>query len=136
MVNNEVSPPATNKVRDPWPRYLLIALVIEKIIQHVTVTLALHLNWYQIISTVAVNPAILMVLGAVVAVLFMVCLWGLLTYQKWALNLVIGLSLFDIVGEFFAQGTLFIAINVSFLVAILLLCVALSIRRKEMKGPA
>jgi hypothetical protein len=111
----------------------MIALVFEKIIQHIFVTLAFYFNWGQIGSTVAVNPSILMILGAVVAVFFVISLWGLITQRKWAINLVIALALFDIFGEFVAQGTIMITINVSFLVATSLLILALVYHRQEVK---
>jgi hypothetical protein len=82
-------------------------------------------NWGDIRSTVAVSPNVLIVLGAIVAVLFSLSLWGIATHRRWALNLVIVLAIFDIIGEFVAQGTLSIVVTVSFLVAILLLMLAL-----------
>jgi hypothetical protein len=110
--------------------YILIILVVEKIVQHVSVTTALYFNWFAIRETVAVNPDVLMVLGAIVAVLFGLSLWGAATHQKWAYNLIIGLALFDIVGEFFAQGRTCIVVNVSFLVATSLLILTLLYRQK------
>jgi hypothetical protein len=50
--------------------------------------------------------------------------------KTWAVNLVITLALFDILGEFVAQGQVCILINVSFVVATLLLILALSYRRR------
>jgi hypothetical protein len=113
-----------------WVYYLLILLVIEKIIQHVFVTLAFYFNWGDIASTVAVSPTILMILGALAAVLFALSLWGMIRKKTWAVNLVIALALFDILGEFVAQGQVCILINVSFIVATLLLVLALSYRRR------
>jgi hypothetical protein len=104
--------------------YLIILLVVEKIIQHVVVTLAFYSNWKDIASTVAVSPTFLMVAGAIVAVLFVIALWGMLTKRAWALKLIIGLALFDMVGEFVAQGVVCIVLNVSFTVATLLLILA------------
>jgi hypothetical protein len=112
-----------------WVYYLLILLVIEKIIQHVFVTLAFYFNWADIASRVAVSPTILMILGALVAVLFALSLWGMIIKRTWAVNLVIALALFDILGEFVAQGQVCILTNVSFIVATLLLILALSYRR-------
>jgi hypothetical protein len=116
-----------------WVKYALLILIVEKIVQHVVVTLALYFNWRDTSSTVAVNPAILMVAGAAVAILFALCLWGMLSRKTWALSLLIGLAIFDILGEFIAQGTLAIAINVSFLVAIALLVLAIVCSRGERK---
>ena len=47
-----------------------MALVIEKILQHTIVSVAFYSNWGDIRSTVAVDPGLLMVLGALVALLF------------------------------------------------------------------
>lgn len=56
----------TAKTRNTvWVKYLLIALIVEKSIQHIFVTLAFYFNWGNIGSTVAVSPRILMILGAV-----------------------------------------------------------------------
>ncbi len=114
-----------------WFRYILIAAVFEKVIQHSVVTLAFFFNWGDIGSTVAVSPSVLLPLGAVAAGLFMLSLWGIMKHQHWALNLLIALAVFDIVGEFVAQGTLSIVVTVSFLVAILLFMLALVNRRHE-----
>ncbi len=115
--------------RGSWLRWILVLLVIEKIIQHIVVTAAFFFDWKDIASTVAVDPTLLMILGALVALLFVVALWALLGRRSWATGLVIGLGLFDILGEFVAQGTLIITITVSFLVAIMLLILALLYRR-------
>jgi hypothetical protein len=82
-------------------------------------------------STVAVPPNILMILGAMVTVLFILCLWAITTQKKWSNDLLIGLALFDIVGEFIARGRLDIAINISILVAFSLLILALFYRKQE-----
>ncbi len=111
--------------------YLLVALVAEKLIQHIFVTAAFYFNWGDIAATVVVAPDVLMVLGAVIAVLFCVALWGLIKKRSWTIDLVIALALFDIVGEFVAQGRIDIAIPVSFIVAVLLLVAALVYRRKS-----
>lgn len=108
----------------PWLRYGLIALLAEKVVQHVFVTLAFWFNWQDIAATVVVSPTALTVLGALAAVLFALALWGALHDKKWASLLAGGIALFDIVGEFVAQGTLAIELNVSFLVASLLLVLA------------
>jgi len=128
---------AATRPKSTWVRHaliVLIVLIIEKIIQHIVVTLAFFFNWKNTASTVAVSPSLLMVLGAIVALLFMLSLWGMITRRKWAVNLVIGLALFDIVGEFVAQGTLYIVITVSILVATILLVVGLMYRRREAKA--
>jgi uncharacterized membrane protein len=125
---------AAGQPKADWVKYALIALIIEKIIQHIVVTLAFFTNWRDIASTVAVSPSALMILGAIVALLFMLSLWGMITQKKWAVNLVMGLALFDIVGEFVAQGTLFIVVTVSILVATILLILGLIRRRQQGKA--
>jgi hypothetical protein len=132
MVNKEGPRPRAGNPKIDWAGIILIVLICEKIIQHIAVTLAFYFNWKSIISTVKVDPAILMILGAIIAVLFMLSLWGMITQKKWALNLVLGLAVFDMVGEFVAQGRIDIVINVSFLVATLLLLLALQIRQKKL----
>ena len=117
-------------MKSNWVRHLLILLIIEKIIQHIFVTLAFYFNWADLISTVVVSPTILMILGALIAVLFMLSFWGMMRKQLWSIPLVIFLALFDIIGEFVAQGKFGIRITVSFIVAILLLILALMYRRR------
>jgi hypothetical protein len=112
---------------------LLIALIFEKIIQHIFVTSAFYFNWANIGSTVAVSPRILMILGVPLAVLFMLSLWGIITQQKWTTTLIIALAIFDMIGEFVAQGKISIMINVSFIVATILLILSLFYRQQEMK---
>jgi hypothetical protein len=116
--------------RATWVKRLLQVLVIEKIIQHFVVTLAFYFNWDKIGATVVVNPTVLMVLGGIVALLFIVSLWGMVTDQPWAMNLVVALALFDFLGEFIAQGRIDILITVSFLVAILILVLSFLYRRQ------
>lgn len=117
-------------MKTSWHYYAILVLTVEKIIQHIVVTLAFYFNWADIASTVAVSPTLLMVAGAFVAILFILSLWGLLKKQTWAINLVVFLALFDIVGEFIAQGKIGIVITVSFLVASFLLVLALIYRRQ------
>jgi hypothetical protein len=123
-------PERIKKRKSGWIRYILLALIAEKIIQHIFVTMAFYLNWGGIDSTVAVNPDVLMILGAGVATLFILSLWGMITRKKWAINLIIALALIDIIGEFIAQGKIGIDMNVSFLVATALLILALIYRRE------
>jgi hypothetical protein len=113
-----------------WTYYLLIALVIEKVIQHGFVTLAFYFNWKDIASTVVVSPESLMILGALIGILFVVSLWGMVRKQASAITLAAALAVFDIVGEFVAQGRLDIMITVSFLVAVVLLILAWRYYRK------
>jgi hypothetical protein len=87
-----------------WVYYGLVLLTVEKIFQHIFVTLAFYYNWRDIASTVVVSPKLLMVSGAIVAALFVCSLWGLLKKQRWAIKLLTALAIFDLVGEFVAQG--------------------------------
>ena len=89
-------------MKNNWIYFMLIVLVVEKVIQHIVVTLAFYFNWGEIASTVVVSPAVLMVLGAVVAVLFAIALWSLIAKRAWSIQLVVALALFDTVGEFVA----------------------------------
>ena len=117
------------KASRSWVRYALIGLIVEKIVQHLAVSLAFYFNWSAIGATVAVSPRLLLLLGIVVAAAFALSLWGLLTDRKWAVDLVIALAWFDLIGEFVVQGTIRITITVSFLAAIALLILALLYRR-------
>ena len=115
-------------MKSNWVYYGLILLAAEKVVQHVVVTLAFYFNWEDIASTVVISPMLLMVSGAIVAILFVISLWGLVRKQAWVINLLIALAVFDLVGEFAAQGRLDIKITVSFLVASFLLILALIYR--------
>ncbi len=132
MNGETVVQPPLRSPKTAWLRLALIFLVSEKIIQHLFVTTAFYFNWGEIASTVVVNSDILMILGAVVAILFVISLWGLITQRKWTINLVLGLALFDVIGEFIAQGRIAIAITVSFVVATILLILTLLYRRQMM----
>jgi hypothetical protein len=134
MENNKDTDNTPEKTESNLARYLLILLIIEKFIQHILVTIAFYINFENIGSTVAVNPKILMILGAMVAGFYILSLWGIITQQKWAINLIIALALFDIIGEFAAQGKIGIMINVSFIVAIILLILSLIYRRQQKRN--
>jgi len=101
--------------------YLLIFLVIEKIVQHTLVSLAFLDDIGGVRSTVAVDYRALMISGAVLAILFAVALPAMIQKKRWSLYLVVLLAAADIIGEFIAQGTVFVAINISQIVAIVLL---------------
>lgn len=116
-------------MRAIWIKYALIVLVLEKIVQHIFVTIAFALNWGNIRSTVAIDPDLLMVLGAVAAALFLLALYGMIAVRKWTVSLLLGLAVFDLLGEFAAQGKIAIVITVSFLVALILLVLTLFYRR-------
>ena len=101
--------------------YSLIVLVVEKIVQHTFVSLAFLYDIGGVRSTVAVDYRALMISGAVIAILFVVALPALIQKKRWSLYLVALLAASDIIGEFIAQGTVFVAINVSLVVAVILL---------------
>ena len=101
--------------------YLLIVLVMEKIVQHAFVSLAFLYDIGGVRSTVAVDYRALMISGAVLAILFAVGLLSLIQKKRWSLYLVTLLAVSDIIGEFIAQGTIFISITISIIVAIILL---------------
>ncbi len=121
---------AERMARHDLLRIALIAVICEKIMQHIAVTVSFWIDAGGIRSTVAVDPDLLMDLGALAAVLFILSLWGLLTRKWWTSDLLIFLSLFDIVGEFVAQGKIAISVTLSFLVAVLLLILTLMYRRQ------
>lgn len=112
--------PATSR----WRTWLLRALLAEKVVQHAFITWAFASDRFGIREDVAVDYRWLMVLGAGVGILFGVALAGHLAGRGWALWLALGLAVFDIVGEFVAQGGLSIVLNVSFIVAIIVLLIA------------
>ena len=101
--------------------YLLIVLVVEKIVQHTFVSLAFLYDIGSVRSTVAVDYRALMISGAVLAILFAIALPALIQKKRWSLYLVALLAASDIIGEFIAQGTIFVTINISLIVAIILL---------------
>lgn len=120
----------TRNAKRNWLWYALLILTIEKTIQHIFVTLAFWTDLDGIRSKVVVSPYLLMIAGATVAVLFVIVLWGLVTERIWSLNLLLGLALFDIFGEFIAQGRLDIEIPLSFIVALAIFVLTLVYKRK------
>jgi hypothetical protein len=115
-------------MKSNWVYYGLVLLAVEKIVQHIFVTLAFYFNWNDIGSTVVVAPRFLMIAGAIVSLLFVLSLWGLLKKRAWAINLLTALALFDLLGEFVAQGRFVISMTISFLMAALLLILSLIYR--------
>ena len=65
-----------------WIWYVLVILIIEKIIQHVFVTFAFYSDFAGIRSSVAVEADLLMISGAMVAILFMLSLWGMISRKE------------------------------------------------------
>lgn len=104
--------------------YLLIILLLEKMVQHVIVSLSLLYDIGGIRSTLVVDYKALLVSGAVAAILFAVALSASVQKKHWGLYVVALLAVFDIIGEFIAQGTVLVTINISIVVAtiLLLLC--------------
>lgn len=130
-MHDEVQPrPAVHPSKAARLRAVLILIVLEKIVQHFFVSVAFYFDVQGLQSTVVVDPQVLMITGLMVAVLFGLALWGLILNHPRAIDLIIALALFDIFGEFVAQGRVDVAITVSFIVAIALLAVALMFRRQ------
>lgn len=115
-------------------RIALIAVISEKIYEHAGEALAFALNLGRVRSDVTTDPNVLMISEAVVGVLFILALWGVLRNLRWTPSLLIGLALFDIFGDF-ASGAAG-GFSLSFLVASLLLILALSYRRLLMAPKA
>jgi uncharacterized membrane protein (UPF0136 family) len=115
--------------------YLLIILLLEKIVQHVIVSLSLLYDIGGIRSTVAVDYEVLLVSGAVAAILFAVALSASVQKKRWGLYLLAFLAVFDVIGEFIAQGTVLVTINISIVVAIILLLLCyLELRARNENG--
>jgi hypothetical protein len=110
-------------------RILLALLISEKAIQHVAVTVALIVDLRGIRATLALDYRFFLVAGAFEALLFVCAGWGVLRTKSWAWWLLLVLALMDIVGEFVAQGTLMITVNVSIVVATVLLAASLFYRQ-------
>lgn len=105
--------------------YLLIILSIEKFIQHSFVTYAFFVDLGGIRNSVAVDYRFLLVSGFIVGLLFLINIPFLYQRSRFSFILLYALALFDFIGEFVAQGTLFIDITVSFVVATVILIILL-----------
>lgn len=127
---------ASSRIGGPWLLVVMLLLIVEKVIQHVAVTAAFILDIGGIRASVALDYRLFLVVGGVSAVLFALSGWALVRRKPWAVGLVVALALVDIFGEFVAQGTLMITLNVSFLVALTLLVLALLARRNARSGGA
>jgi hypothetical protein len=115
--------------------FLLLMLSLEKTVQHVFVSMALLYDFGSIRSTVAVDYRALAVSGAIIAVLFVVSFFAVLLKKGWAVYLLAAIAAFDVIGEFVAQGTFTISVNVSILVAaILLILCSLQLRNIKKAG--
>ncbi|MGE3961041.1 MAG: hypothetical protein AB7F65_05105 [Dehalococcoidia bacterium] len=114
--------------------WLLVAITIEKAVQHAFITWAFAFDRFELREQVVPPWPILLVTGGIVGVLFLVALAGLLRWAPWAPRLLVGLALFDIVGEFVGQGTLMIDLVVSFVVAVALLILAVRALPRYARG--
>jgi uncharacterized membrane protein len=112
-----------------FPLVLLMILSLEKFVQHMVVTYAFIADLGGIRQAVSLDHRIFMISGFLVGILFLVSFVLMTRRNRLSLNLLLGLALFDFGGEFVAQGTLFIAITVSFLVASLIIIVLLVTRK-------
>jgi hypothetical protein len=95
----------------------------EKVIQHVVVTVAFALNLGGIRSTVAVNYQVLMYSGLIIGVLYLASFISIKNNNANGGALLASMALADFLGEFYAQGRLYITITVSFIVAVTILVV-------------
>ncbi len=116
--------------------YLLIILSAEKLVQHTVVSLSLFYDLGGVRSTLAIDYRVLLVSGIVVAVLFAVASFLLAWRNRWGPRLTAVLAVFDIVGEFVAQGTVLVLVNVSMVVAVALLVLCyLEVRGASRREP-
>lgn len=111
-------------MRRGFADWLLLGIAVEKTVQHLFITWVFATDRFDLREQVVVPWEPLLVSGGVVALLFALAAWGVWRWRPWAPGLLVGLALFDIIGEFVAQGTLFIHIVVSFVVAVVLLPLA------------
>lgn len=116
--------------RPSWPIIVLVILSLEKFIQHVFVSYAFYIDLDGIRETVVVDYRWLMVSGLIVGILFLVNIPFLYQRKRFSYYLLLFLALFDIIGEFIAQGTFAIDIVLSFLVALLMLFILILFRQK------
>ena len=113
-----------------WTMRLLVLLAIEKVVQHAFVSFALLAGRFGLRQAVVVDYRWLGALGLLAMILFALACWGLLRGQRWSLTLLVALALFDIAGEFIAQGKVSITITVSLLVALAILFLASRLTRQ------
>ncbi|MBE9474623.1 MAG: hypothetical protein IMY85_07000 [Chloroflexi bacterium] len=118
------------KESKPFLLYILIILCVEKFIQHMVVTYAFFADQVGIRNSVAVDYRILMISGFIVGILFMISIPLLYQRRRFGFKLLFFLALFDFIGEFIAQGTLFIDITVSFVVASAILIILIFYRKR------
>jgi hypothetical protein len=112
-------------------RNLLLLLSGEKIFQHIVVTVAFAFDLWEIRSTVAVDYRILMYLGLLIGALYFVSFISIKNNSVNGRTLLASMALADVLGEFYAQGRLYIVITVSFIVAVTILVVIAYARTKR-----
>jgi hypothetical protein len=110
--------------------YILIILSFEKFIQHMLVTYAFFVDLRGIRDSVVVDYRFLMISGLVVGLFFLINIPFLYQRRRFSFFLLFTLALFDFIGEFVAQGTLSIAITVSFIVASAILIILILLRKR------
>ena len=96
------------------------------------VTYALITNLGGIRQEVSLDFRFFVISGFPVGILFLFAFFLLLRRNQLSLRILLYLALFDVIGEFVAQGTIFITITVSFLVATLIL-ILLRLKREELR---
>jgi hypothetical protein len=99
----------------------LLILAFEKFVQHMYVTYGFIVNLGGIRLAVSLDYRIFLISGFLVGLLFLLAFILLFRGNRLSLTLLFYLALFDFLGEFVAQGKVFITITVSFLVAALIL---------------
>jgi len=112
--------------------FLLLILAFEKFIQHMFVTFALITDLGRLRQQVSLDFRFFLISGFLVGILFLVAFFLLLRRNPLSLSLLLYLALFDFIGEFVAQGTIFNIITVSLLVATLIL-ILLRLKREELR---
>ena len=118
-----------------WPIIVLVILSLEKFIQHVFVSYAFYIDLDGIRETVVVDYRWLIVSGLIVGILFLVNIPFLYQRKRFSYYLLLFLALFDIIGEFLAQGTFAIDVVLSFLVALLILFILILYRQEFFSEP-
>lgn len=110
-------------------RLLLVALMVEKIVQHAVVSLAFVWDIGELRSNVAVDYRILLFAGLLIGSLYFVASLGVL--RAWSLARLLAAipASMDIVGEFVAQGKLDIVVTLSFIVAATILIILVLSKR-------
>jgi len=121
-------------IKGNLPLMVLIVLSVEKFIQHMFVSYAFAVDLAGIRATVAVDYRLLLVSGFIVGWLFLINIPFLWWQVRGAFYLLFGLAMFDIVGEFIAQGTLFIDMMLSFMVALAIVLILIFYRKRFFVG--